>query len=70
MTVTVDGFVAPGFEPVAAAFATKGATAIYANLLIRRGELDPDAPVAHYWPEFRANGKEQVLVRRVTGPTS
>jgi CubicO group peptidase (beta-lactamase class C family) len=44
---------------------TKGVTAICANLLIERDELDPDAPVARYWPEFAANGKERVLVRHV-----
>jgi CubicO group peptidase (beta-lactamase class C family) len=44
---------------------TKGVTAICANLLIQRGELDPDAPVARYWPEFAANGKGGVLVRHV-----
>ena len=44
---------------------TKGATAACANLLVARGTLDPDAPVADYWPEFAANGKAQVLVRHV-----
>jgi CubicO group peptidase (beta-lactamase class C family) len=44
---------------------TKGATAACANLLVARGRLDPDAPVADYWPEFAANGKEHVLVRHV-----
>lgn len=29
---------------------TKGVTAVCANLLIERGLLDPDAPVAQYWP--------------------
>lgn len=109
----IDGFVAPGFEPVREAFAknfrhgesgaaccvlldgepvvdlvggpadhttgrpwtpdtvvgvfstTKGATAVCANLLVERGRLDPDAPVADYWPEFAANGKRAVLVRHV-----
>jgi CubicO group peptidase (beta-lactamase class C family) len=42
---------------------TKGATAICAHLLAQRGELDLDAPVVQYWPEFGANGKEQILVR-------
>lgn len=42
---------------------TKGATAICAHLLAQRGELDFDAPVAEYWPEFKANGKENVPVR-------
>ncbi|MGZ7000158.1 MAG: serine hydrolase domain-containing protein [Acidimicrobiia bacterium] len=44
---------------------TKGATAVCANLLVERGRLDPDAPVASYWPEFAANGKAEVLVRHV-----
>ncbi|MFJ5100160.1 serine hydrolase domain-containing protein [Streptomyces sp. NPDC088554] len=44
---------------------TKGATALCAYLLIDRGLLDPDAPVATYWPEFAAAGKESVLVREL-----
>jgi CubicO group peptidase (beta-lactamase class C family) len=42
---------------------TKGMTAVAANLLVQRGELDLDAPVAHYWPEFKAAGKESIPVR-------
>src|SRR5215831_10219601 len=42
---------------------TKGATAICANLLAQRGELDIDAPVVTYWPEFGAEGKENIPVR-------
>jgi CubicO group peptidase (beta-lactamase class C family) len=42
---------------------TKGATAIVANRLAARGEVDLDAPVAEYWPEFGVNGKEQTKVR-------
>ncbi|AXB48646.1 serine hydrolase [Amycolatopsis albispora] len=42
---------------------TKGATAICAHLLAQRGLLDLDAPVARYWPEFAAGGKENILVR-------
>jgi CubicO group peptidase (beta-lactamase class C family) len=41
---------------------TKGVTAIAANLLIDAGRLDPDAPVARYWPEFAASGKAGVTV--------
>jgi CubicO group peptidase (beta-lactamase class C family) len=44
---------------------TKGASAICANLLAQRGELDVDAPVADYWPEFGQNGKEEIPVRWV-----
>lgn len=109
---TIDGDVAPGFEPVREAFeanfdrhgdigaavcvyrdgrpvvdlwggladpdtgrpwergtlqlvysATKGVTATAAHLLAQRGELDLDAPVAEYWPEFAANGKAGTPVR-------
>jgi CubicO group peptidase (beta-lactamase class C family) len=41
---------------------TKGVTAIAANRLIEAGRLDPDAPVARYWPEFAAHGKEGITV--------
>jgi len=42
---------------------TKGATAACANLLAQRGELDIDAPVAEYWPEFAQAGKAGIPVR-------
>jgi CubicO group peptidase (beta-lactamase class C family) len=42
---------------------TKGATAICALRLVERGELNLDAPVAEYWPEFKAEGKELIPVR-------
>jgi CubicO group peptidase (beta-lactamase class C family) len=42
---------------------SKGATAICANMLVERGQLDLDAPVATYWPEFGAAGKSEVKVR-------
>jgi CubicO group peptidase (beta-lactamase class C family) len=41
---------------------TKTMTALVALLLADRGELDFDAPVARYWPEFAANGKARVKV--------
>ena len=37
-------------------------TALTALLIADRGELDFDAPVAKYWPEFAANGKAGVKV--------
>ncbi|AVP67792.1 serine hydrolase domain-containing protein [Prescottella equi] len=49
---------------------TKTMTTLAALLLVDRGQLDLDAPVAHYWPEFAANGKGAVLVRHVLGHTS
>jgi CubicO group peptidase (beta-lactamase class C family) len=44
---------------------TKGATALAAHLLASAGELDIDVPVATYWPEFAAAGKDRVLVRHL-----
>ncbi|MEU2559279.1 serine hydrolase domain-containing protein [Streptomyces longispororuber] len=45
--------------------ATKGVAAAALLLLHQRGRLDLDAPVAAYWPEFAARGKERALVRHV-----
>ncbi|RSO06550.1 esterase [Streptomyces sp. WAC 05379] len=45
--------------------ATKGVAAAVLLALWQRGRLDLDAPVAEYWPEFKARGKERVLVRHV-----
>jgi CubicO group peptidase (beta-lactamase class C family) len=42
---------------------TKAVTALCANLLVQQGELDVDAPVLYYWPEFGAAGKHDVPVR-------
>ncbi len=39
-------------------------------MLVDRGELDVDAPVAKYWPEFGAAGKQDVLVRHVMSHAS
>jgi CubicO group peptidase (beta-lactamase class C family) len=44
---------------------TKGATSLAAHLLASAGELDVDEPVATYWPEFAAAGKDGVLVRHL-----
>ncbi|GIH95521.1 serine hydrolase domain-containing protein [Planobispora siamensis] len=42
---------------------TKGVVALCAHMLADRGELDLDAPVASYWPEFAAGGKQGIPVR-------
>ncbi|MBD0746483.1 serine hydrolase domain-containing protein [Streptomyces sp. CBMA152] len=44
---------------------TKGVAAAVPLLLHQRGQLDLDAPVATYWPEFKANGKDRTLVRHL-----
>ncbi|KZS85079.1 esterase/beta-lactamase LipL [Mycobacterium persicum] len=45
--------------------ATKGMAATVIHRLADRGLIDYDAPVAAYWPEFAANGKEKLTVRDV-----
>ncbi len=45
--------------------ATKGATALCAHILASRGQLDLNAPVSTYWPDFAKNGKDGVLVRHL-----
>lgn len=49
---------------------TKTMTNLCALVLADRGLLDLDAPVAEYWPEFAANGKEGVLVSHLLAHTS
>jgi CubicO group peptidase (beta-lactamase class C family) len=43
---------------------TKGATALCVLMLVTRRQLDLDAPVASYWPEFAQNGKDAITVRK------
>jgi CubicO group peptidase (beta-lactamase class C family) len=49
---------------------TKTVTSLAALMLVDRGELDVDAPVARYWPEFGAQGKQDVLVRHLLSHAS
>jgi CubicO group peptidase (beta-lactamase class C family) len=44
---------------------TKTMTALAALVLVDRGQLDLDASVAMYWPEFAANGKAGVKIRHL-----
>src|SRR5271167_1164670 len=49
---------------------TKCMTSLAALVLVDRGELDLDANVATYWPEFAARGKAGITVRQVMSHTS
>ena len=49
---------------------TKTMTALCVLVLADRGELDLEAPVCRYWPEFAAAGKEGVKVRHLLGHTA
>ena len=43
----------------------KGLSAVCAHRLVERGLVDLDAPMARYWPEFAAAGKEAITLRQV-----
>jgi len=49
---------------------TKGLTSTCVHLLADRGEIDLDAPVARYWPEFGRAGKQDITVAMVLGHRS
>jgi CubicO group peptidase (beta-lactamase class C family) len=44
---------------------TKAMTALAVLVLVDRGQLDLDATVASYWPEFAASGKAGIKVRHL-----
>ncbi|KMS78687.1 hypothetical protein ACH49_14705 [Streptomyces leeuwenhoekii] len=44
---------------------SKGVLATALLLLVDRGDVELDAPVARYWPEFAAKGKGAITVREV-----
>ena len=50
--------------------ATKGIAATAMLMLVDRGELDLDAPVAAYWPAFARDGKAGIRVRQLLNHTS
>ncbi|MGW7411125.1 serine hydrolase domain-containing protein [Streptomyces sp. NPDC054863] len=50
--------------------ASKGIVAIALLVLVDRGRLDLDVPVAHYWPEFGAAGKSAITLRQVVTYTA
>src|SRR4051794_41797145 len=44
---------------------SKGITFTVIHLLAERGQLAYDQPVATYWPEFTAAGKDRITLRQV-----
>ncbi|MFE9676888.1 serine hydrolase domain-containing protein [Streptomyces sp. NPDC006259] len=49
---------------------TKTLASLAALVLVDRGALDLHRPVAHYWPEFAARGKQDIEVRHILAHTS
>src|SRR5512132_439705 len=53
-------------ETVAMSFSTtKGVVATALHRLVDKGLVDYDEPVATYWPEFAANGKDRITIRHL-----
>lgn len=58
-------------DTIACVFSTtKAMTSLAALVLVDHGELDLDANVAAYWPEFAAQGKGGIKVRQLLSHTS
>ena len=49
---------------------SKGLLSTCIHLLADRGEIDLDAPVARYWPEFGQAGKQNITIAMVLGHRS
>ena len=49
---------------------TKAMAALCTLMLVDRGQIDLDAPVADYWPEFAQGGKEKLPVRYLLSHSS
>jgi CubicO group peptidase (beta-lactamase class C family) len=45
-------------------------TALCVLLLADRGQIDLDAPLCRYWPEYNSHGKDRILVRQVLSHTA
>lgn len=55
-----------GRDTMAMSFSTtKGVVATVVHRLVDRGVLDWDEPIATYWPEFAAHGKETITLRHL-----
>jgi CubicO group peptidase (beta-lactamase class C family) len=64
------GEVRPGVPwredtPAVTMSVTKGWAALCVQVLVDRGQVDVDALVSDYWPEYGCNGKERTTVRHV-----
>lgn len=49
---------------------TKMITSLAALMLVDRNLIELSAPVAEYWPEFAANGKQNIEIRHILSHTS
>nr|QEO73829.1 beta-lactamase [uncultured bacterium] len=66
--LVVDLWSGPGFtaDTLTGVFSsTKGAAHLVVALLVQDGVLDPDQRVSHYWPEFAAEGKQDITLREL-----
>jgi CubicO group peptidase (beta-lactamase class C family) len=69
-TDVVRGRPMPADGLMMVASCSKGITATVLAILVERGWLDPEQPVATYWPEFAVAGKNRVTVGMVLSHTA
>ncbi|MDR0594235.1 MAG: beta-lactamase family protein, partial [Bifidobacteriaceae bacterium] len=63
--LTIEAGAGAGSDWITGVFSvSKGVAAIVIARLAQSGDLDLDAPVTRYWPEFGACGKAGILVRQ------
>ena len=44
---------------------TKGVASVMMHILVDQGLIEYDKPVAHYWPEFKGAGKDEITIRHL-----
>lgn len=64
------GYAVPGIkwskDTLSLNFSTgKGVLVTLIHILVSNGLLDYDQPIANYWPDFAANGKQSITLRQV-----
>ncbi len=64
------GIEVDGDTPTVLWSVTKGIMAVAVAQLIERGDLDPEALVTNYWPEYGVRGKEGTRVAHVLSHTA
>ncbi|MGB1059169.1 MAG: serine hydrolase domain-containing protein, partial [Ketobacter sp.] len=44
---------------------TKGVASVMMHILVDKGLIEYDKPVAYYWPEFQGAGKQEITIRHL-----
>ena len=69
-TASADGRTVAADTVCVVASGSKGVVAVAMLMLVERGRLDLQSPVARYWPEFGTDGKADVRVADIVAHTA